>query len=263
MDKVDTLEISHDGAVGVIRLTRPELHNRFDDSLHMEVTSALSSLARDRSVRAIVLASTGKMFAGGADFDLTRACNKDPALARRVIDDGKRIIAALIDTPQPIVVALHGDVVGVACTIVLGCDLIVAARSVRLLDPHVKIGLAAGDGACLMWPMSAGMQRAKRHLLTGDPITAEEAYGLGLVSDLVDTPDAVFPAALALAGQVASLPPLAVQGTKAVLNNLMRLRAAEIVEMGFMHSQATIGSQDLLEAIDAFTERRPGIYQGH
>jgi enoyl-CoA hydratase len=262
MDDFKTLTLTRDGAIATVRLNRPGMHNRFDDSLHTEITAAFAGLSADPDVRAIVLASTGPIFAGGADFEFTRSVHDDPVLAARVIEDGKQILRALLGVPQPIVVALHGDVAGIGCTIVLGCDMIVASRTARLLDPHVRLGLAAGDGACLMWPMSAGLLRAKRHLLTGDPLSAEDAHALGIVSDLVDSPDAALPAAIELAHRAAALPPLAVQGTKKVLNNLLSMRASEIVELGFMHSAATLRSDDLLEAISAFTEHRPGRYVG-
>jgi enoyl-CoA hydratase len=107
-----------------------------------------------------------------------------------------------------------------------------------------------------------GLLRAKRYLLTGDRLPAEEAYRFGLVTDLVDEPDDALPAARALAARLAALPPLAVQGTKRALANVMRARASEVVDFAFALEIASAASDDLLEAIAAFKERRPGVYQG-
>ncbi len=259
----NALALRIDGHVAEVTLTRPELYNRFDDELHVELTAVLDSLRRDEKVRAVVLASTGKVFSAGGDFDLMRAAQADVGTRLRIVDDGRRLLDALISLPQPLVVALQGAAIGLGATVVLTADAVVAARSATLSDPHVALGLVAGDGGCLVWPQAVGMLRARRHLLTGDPVDAESAHAMGLITDLVETPDDVLPAAQALAARIAALPPLAVQGTKRSLNRVTQVRAGEVVELSFAHEETTLASRDLLEAIDSFTERRPGIFQGH
>jgi enoyl-CoA hydratase len=124
------------------------------------------------------------------------------------------------------------------------------------------VGLVAGDGGCVVWPQAAGMLRAKRHLLTGDPISAEDAWTWGLVTDLVDTPDEVDPAALALATRIAALPPVAVHGTKRSLNRVMQQRAGEVVDLSILHSIVAVQTDDLMEGTSAMKERRPGNFTG-
>jgi enoyl-CoA hydratase len=260
VDQALTLRV--DGPVAEITLTRAELFNRFDDQLHVELSVALESLRGDEKVRAVVLASTGKVFSAGGDFDLMRAAQADVGTRLRIIDDGRRLLAALQSLPQPLVVALHGAAIGLGATVVLSADAVIAARCAALSDPHVSLGLVAGDGGCLVWPQAVGMLRARRHLLTGDPVDAATAFAIGLVTDLVDTPDEVLPAARALATRIAALPPLAVQGTKRALNRVTQQRAGEVVDLAFAHEETTLASHDLLEAIDAFTERRPGVFEG-
>jgi enoyl-CoA hydratase len=259
----DALTLRTDGPVAEITLARPELFNRFDDQLHVELTQVLDSLRRDEKVRAVVLASTGKVFSAGGDFDLMRAAQADVTTRLRIVDDGRRLLDALISLPQPLVVALHGAAIGLGATVVLTADAIVAARSATISDPHVQLGLVAGDGGCLVWPQSVGMLRARRYLLTGDAIPAADAHAMGLVTDLVETPEDVLPAAQALAARIAALPPLAVQGTKRALNRVTQQRAGEVVEVSFMHEETTLASNDLLEAIDSFTERRAPNYKGN
>jgi enoyl-CoA hydratase len=258
----EPLTISDRGAVREITLTRPELLNAFDDVLHEAFTTALEEISKARSVRAVVIASTGKVFSAGGDFDLMIKAYEDAEYREATVDQGRRLIAALIDTPQPIVTAVHGAAMGLGATIALAGDALVASRNVKLADTHVNVGLVAGDGGCLVWPAAAGMLRARRHLLTGDPLDAETAFGLGIVTDLVDTPDDVLPAARAIAEKIAGLPPLAVQGTKRALNAVTRARHGEVIDLSFAHEERTLRSEDLLEAIAAFKEKRPGQYTG-
>ena len=137
-----------------------------------------------------------------------------------------------------------------------------AAPGVGLSDPHVAVGLVAGDGGCVVWPATGGMLRAQRHLLTGDRLTAEDAYTLGLVTDLVSTPADVLPAARSLAQRIASLPPLAVQGTKRALNRSLQHRAGEVLDLSFALEALSLTSDDLLEAISAFQAKRQPSYRG-
>jgi enoyl-CoA hydratase len=172
------------------------------------------------------------------------------------------LLTALLELPQPVVAAVQGAAIGLGATLVLACDALVAARVAQLADSHVAVGLVAGDGGAVMWPATVGILRARRHLLTGDPLDAESAHALGLVTDLVEEPADVLPAANALAERIAALPPLAVQLTKRTLVRGLLQRAGEVFELGLAYEQATLASDDLLEGIAAIKERRPGSFTG-
>jgi enoyl-CoA hydratase len=258
----ETLTYTVDGHIGEIVLTRPELMNRFDEDVHHELADVLRQVQTAPDVRGVVLASTGKVFSAGGDFDFMRKGHEDLPFLLHHEQVGRDLLLSLVDLRVPVVAAVQGPAIGLGATIALACDCIVAARGAVLADPHVQIGLAAGDGGCLVWPLALGPARAKRFLLTGDRLPAEDAYQFGLVTDLVDTPEEARPAARALAGKMAALPPLAVQGTKMALRNVMLARAAEVVDLAFAYEIRSAGAEDLLEAIDAFKERRPGVYRG-
>ncbi len=262
--KFESLRIdrSDGGAVAEVTLARPDLLNRMDDLGHRELVEAFRGFEGDATTRAIVFAAEGKVFSAGGDFDLMLAGNADLATRRRMVGDGYRLIQAMLEIDVPIVVALHGDAVGLGATVVLASDMVVSHPGVRLSDPHVPIGLVAGDGGCIVWPESTGMLRAKRHLLTGDAMSGSEAYLAGLVTDLADTQAQVLPDARALARRIAELPPLAVQGTKRALNDVLRHRFAEVMAIGLAHEETTLGSEDLREAIAAFRERRSPTFHG-
>jgi len=251
-----------DGPVAVITLTRPEVLNRLDALAHAGLIRELTSLAQDTEIRAIVLGSTGKVFSAGGDFALMREAHDDPRMRHELVDDARALLTALLSLPQPIVVGMQGAAIGLGATIVLGCDAVVAARTAQIADSHVNIGLVAGDGGAALWPAVAGVLRGRRHLLTGDPLDAETAYQLGMITDLVDTPDEVMPAAIELARRIAALPPLAVQLTKRVLVRGLLQRVGEVGDLGLAYEELTLGSDDLLEGIAALKERRPGVFTG-
>jgi enoyl-CoA hydratase len=260
--RFEALRLDRDGFVWRLTLTRPGLLNRFDAVLHREFVQALEIIRESGDARAVVLASEGRAFSAGGDFELIRAANTDPGLRRAMVDDARRLLSTLIDVPQPIIAAVHGPAMGLGATIALACDAVVASRNAVFADTHVNIGLVAGDGGALVWSAAAGMLRARRHLLTGDPLDAETAFTLGLVTDLVDTAKEVVPAAAALASRIAALPPLAVQSTKRALNRVTQQRAGEVLELSLALEEATLATADVIEGIDAFLENRPGRYTG-
>lgn len=257
-----TLMVERRSQVVTVTFARPELLNRFDEVAHAEFIDALGEIRGMHDVRAVVLAAEGTCFSAGGDFELMLAANASVAARRRIVDDGYHLLSSLLDVVPPIVAAVQGDAIGLGATIALACDIVVTHPRCTFCDPHVSIGLVAGDGGCLTWPQSAGMAIARRHLLTGDPLTGELAHRAGLISDLVEHPDDVLPTAQTLADRLAALPPLAVQGTKAALNGATRARFDEVIRLGLVHELTTLGSADLLEAIDAFKERRAPTYRG-
>jgi enoyl-CoA hydratase len=263
LEGYEGFSIAVDGYVAEVTFNRPELLNRFDALLHAEFTRALLVLRRRTDLRAVILASTGKVFSAGGDFDLMLDLHASLSTRLDGVDEGRLMFETLIDLPMPVIAALHGDAIGLGASVVLACDVVVAARSAGLADPHVAIGLVAGDGGCVAWPLAAGMLRAKRYLLTGERVSAEAGHAMGLVTDLVDEPADVLPAARALAAKIAGLPPLAVQGTKRALNHIVQQRAAEVLKLSFALEAHSMGSDDLLEAVSAFREKREPKYQGH
>lgn len=258
----DRLRIEMNQHVAELVLTRPEAMNPIDAQAHDDLLAAFGALVDTPELRALVLSSSGRVFSAGADFDYFRQANRSTAIQLKAIENGRRLITAFLDFPVPVVAALHGPAVGLAANLVILCDAVVACRSATLSDPHVQIGLVAGDGGCIAWPHAAGMLRARRQLLTGDPVTAVDAFAFGLVTDLVDDPEDVRAAALEIATRIAGLPPLAVRGTKQALNQLTRARANEVFELGLMLEARTLGTRDVMEAVDAFVGRRRGTYVG-
>lgn len=262
MTEYKGLTIERTGDIAELRLTRPELMNRIDDEMHIELARALRDLDMLPGLRAAVFSSTGQYFSAGGDFSLMMIKHDSAAARWEKSADGMRLMTALLDLRVPLIAALHGDAIGIGASLVLACDAVITHPSARLSDPHVKIGLVAADGGCLVWPASAGMMRAKKYLLTGDSLTGAEAESMGLVTELVAGPEDVHGAAWAFAEKLAALPPIAVQGTKRSLNRVMHARLDEVLELSFAYQLMALGSDDLVEAITAFKQKRAPKFEG-
>ncbi|MGI9577651.1 MAG: enoyl-CoA hydratase/isomerase family protein, partial [Microthrixaceae bacterium] len=182
----------------VVTIDRPGSDlNSVDEALHSELARLFRCLRRERTARAILLTGSGRAFCAGGDFEWFEQLRSVEALESLRID-ARQIIWDMLDIEVPIVCALNGHAMGLGASITLLCDLVVASDSVRIGDPHVSIGLVAGDGGTVIWPAALGPAKAKEHLLLGEPVGAVEAERLGMVNRVVPGED-VFDTALELA----------------------------------------------------------------
>ncbi|MBD0859818.1 enoyl-CoA hydratase/isomerase family protein [Gordonia sp. zg691] len=257
-----TVEITRHGHVAELRLSRPETLNAFDDLLVNELPGVLIELARDTGVRAVLWTSAGKHFSAGGDMATILAGHADLNVLLRGVDDGRRLFRAFADFPKPLVTAVHGSSFGVATSLIFTSDAVVATPVAKLSDPHVHMGLVAGDGGAVTWPLSAGLARAKRKLLWGEALTGAEAFEMGLVTDLAETPEAVHDTAFELAQRVAKIPPIATQLTKRALNRVLSANTDQVLDTGFYLEALSNRTDDAVEAVNAFTEKREGRWTG-
>jgi enoyl-CoA hydratase len=262
MSHYSAVEVDRKGPVAELRLSRPDVHNRFDATLLGELGPALTELGDDPDVRAVVFSSTGKHFSAGGDTETMLTANRDLQVLLAQVDEGRRLFRTFADFSKPLVAAVHGHVFGVATSLALTADAVVSTAGVRISDPHVHLGLVAGDGGCVTWPASLPLIRAKRHLLWGEPLLAEDAYRLGMVTELADSAEQVHAVAWELAERVAQLPPVAVQLTKRALNKVLGARIDEVFDTAFYLEAISASTADLREAVAAFQEKRPGVWSG-
>ena len=194
-----TLRLSIEADIAELVFTRPDLLNRFDLIAHRDLLAALRLVGESPSARALIIAAEGRAFSAGGDFEEILEASRSPALRGRMTRDARDIFNGIVDLPIPVVAAVQGAAVGLGATIAGVSDIVVSWRGAKIADTHVVVGIAAGDGGIVAWSQSVGVNRAKRYLLTGDMITGEQAYQFGLVTELVETAEAVLPAARAIA----------------------------------------------------------------
>ena len=188
---------------------------------HRHLTDVWLDIARDDSVRAVLLRAEGRAFSAGGDFALLEHMMTDHSHAARVMREAGELVRNIVECPQPIVSAINGVAVGAGLAAALLADIPIAGRSARMLDGHVTIGVAAGDHAVVLWPLLIGMAKAKYHLLTNDPIDGTEAERLGLVAKVVDD-DRLQEEATEVAVKLAEGSRTAIQWTKRSLNHWLR-----------------------------------------
>ncbi len=234
--------------------------NAVDDLLHQELTTLFRLLRQESMARAVVLTGKGRAFSAGGDFGWFPSLQNVERL-HELRRDAKHLIWDLVDVEIPIVAALNGAAVGLGASIALLCDVIIAADSATIADPHVRVGIVAGDGGTAIWPLLVGPARAKQYLLTGDPLTAQEAERIGLINQVVAASE-LQDNALELARRLAGLPPLAVQYTKAAVNKLVKEALNLAFDAATGHELLTLLSDDHREALAAMAERRPPSFQG-
>ena len=217
------LEIGIEHGIAVVTLAGGRPGNAVPFEGHAEMSEILPRLGRDERVLAIVLRGAGDAFCAGPTPEfIERLRANDPAFVAHLMRDVRAIVQAHVDLEKPVVTALNGPASGGALAFALLADVVVAERHVELSDPHVPAGVAAGDGGVLIWPLALGLLRAKRFLYTGDPLGAEEAQALGLVTEVVERGASV-ERAMHWARRLADAPREALRHTKRALNHWLRI----------------------------------------
>jgi enoyl-CoA hydratase len=261
-----TMLARQDGRLLTVSFNRPDRLNAVGGGFHEEFIEILGRAGRDDSVGAILLRGEGRAFCVGGDikgFD-ERASGAKPARPAHTVLrtlQATELLEAILAVPQPIVAAVHGYAMGLGATIALFCDVVVAAEDAQFADTHVSAALVAGDGGAVMWPLIMPFGAAKWYLLTGEPIGGSEAARLGMVLKAVPG-DRLLDEAGALAGRLADGAPLAVQGTKATLNRIVRDRMSLLMDTGLLLEGATFVSDDHREAAAAFVAKRKPTFRG-
>lgn len=251
---------SSDGVLTVV-IDHPNTKlNAVDAELHDELDRLFDRLRHDDEHRCVVLTGRPGAFSAGGDYRWFPTL-ADPDAREAVRRAGRRMIWNLLDLEIPLVAAVGGPAVGLGATLALCSDAVFMADDAVIGDPHVRVGLVAGDGGTAIWPALVGPMLAKRFLLTGDMLTAVEARDLGLVSHVV-TPSDLSEAAMDFARRLANGAPLAIRYTKSAVNAALKQRFAEAFDVAIAYETVTMASADHSEAVAAAVEKRAPRFEG-
>jgi enoyl-CoA hydratase len=256
-----TLRLERKGHVLRVTIAHPTSElNAVDEALHSDLTRLFSGLRREDEARAVLLTGRGRAFSAGGDFawfPKLREAGRMEALRR----DAKQLIWDLLDIELPIVAAVNGHAMGLGASIALACDVILMADTATIGDPHVRVGIVAGDGGTAIWPLAVGPARAKEYLLTGDPLTAVEAERIGVVNRVVPAAD-LDAAAMKMAERLAAGAPLAIRYPKLAVNKLLKDALNVAFDTSTAYELVTFQSEDHQEALAAIREKRPPVFKG-
>ena len=251
----ECIRFERDGKILRIVLDRPEALNAVDEQLHHELATVFHDVALDTASTVIVLTGAGRAFCAGGDVSMMERMRDDASLYTLQNVQGKRIVYSLLELEKPVICRLNGDAVGLGATIALLCDIILADEGARLSDPHVKVGLVAGDGGALIWPQLLGYARAKEFLLTGDALSARRACELGLINH-VHPADELDEAVDALAARLAGGATEAINWTKTVANLSLKQLMHSVMDAGLAYEALSMGERAHRDAVEAFLAAR-------
>ncbi|MCF3105164.1 enoyl-CoA hydratase family protein [Streptomyces roseoverticillatus] len=258
------LRLSLDAGVATVTLARPGKLNALTFGAYTDLRDLLPELARDGSVRALVLGGEGRGFCSGGDVD--EIIGATLAMDTGQLLDFNRMtgqtVRALRECPFPVIAAVHGVAAGAGAVLALAADFRVADPTARFAFLFTRVGLSGGDmGAAYLLPRVVGLGHATRLLMLGEPVRAAEAERIGLVSLMTDEGQAG-DAAQALARRLAEGPALAHAQTKALLTAELDMPLAAAVELDAATQALLMNSADYAEFHAAFTEKRPPKWQG-
>lgn len=248
------LTVEARGSVRVVTINRPDALNAVDPEVHRGLAGVWPWLAQDHEARAVVFTGAGRAFSAGGDMEMFRRIQGDPQERAALLAEARQVFVNLIDFPLPIVAAVNGPAVGLGCTLAVLCDLVYIAESAYLADPHVAVGLTAGDGGAPFWPLTMSIVRAKELLFFGDRVSATKAVEIGLANEAVADAE-LMKRALSVADRLASLPPQALQSTKRAINLHISRAATAVLDYALAAEHVSFDTEEHRAAVDAFIAR--------
>lgn len=210
-----TILVERVGRVLRLTLNRPDRLNAVTPEMHTEITNIFADIRHDPDADVITITGAGRGFCAGAD--LKEPPPKDGAVIDKVFYEARQILLNILEIEKPIISAVNGPATGLGVTLALFADIVIASDRARLGDTHVKVGLTAGDGGAVIWPILVGVNKAKELLMTGEVIDAQEALRIGLVNKVVPHDD-LDKAVMALAEQLVNGHQMAIRTTKKSVN---------------------------------------------
>jgi enoyl-CoA hydratase len=285
MPNFDVLSIERDGHVATLWFDRAEARNAMGPAFWADLPLAMDELSADRAVRAIVIAAKGPHFSVGLDLkamagmltggtDDSGAASGDngkgraPSAASRAVTARQGVlrmqasVTSVAQCPKPVIAAIHGYCIGGGVDVAAACDIRVASADAVFSVRETKVAIVADLGSLQRLPRIIGKGHLAELAFTGKDITAARAQEIGLVNDVAPDAGAALAAARQLATEIAANSPLAVQGTKAVLTACEDKSVADGLDYVATWNAGFLSSDDLVEAMTAFMEKRPPEFQG-
>ena len=257
----ETLLVNRDDHVAIVRMNRAESMNALEYNLRCDLVDCLQTLSKDDETRVVVLIGSGNAFCAGGDLRELRDKMKIDQ-ARKYVHHVNRVILAIQNMEKPVIAAVNGAAMGAGFSIVMACDLVVASETARFSQSFVHVGLVPDLGGTYFTPRIFGLQRAKEFAFTGKILRSNEMARLGLINEVVP-PEELENKAIQLAHQIAEGPTLALGLTKKLLNQSWNSNLEQMLELEAQYQATCMQSEDHMEGIRAFYEKRKAKFKGN
>lgn len=262
MPSHETIDLTTDGPAARILLNRPEALNAWNEQFGLDLRGAVSTVAEDDAIRAVMITGAGRGFSSGADLKEQRSGEDGlPDLSSRLKEIYHPVITGLREMPKPVVAAVNGPAVGIGCSLALAADLIVAAESSYFLLAFVNIGLIPDGGSTAFLPARIGYARAAEMAMLGERVPAGQALEWGLVNRVVPD-DELEETANALLERLANGPTTSYAGAKRLLNRRMYGDLAGQLDAEAEAQRDQGHTKDFIEGVMAFVEKREPKFTG-
>ncbi|RJG04474.1 enoyl-CoA hydratase/isomerase family protein [Noviherbaspirillum sedimenti] len=256
-----SLSFQQEGRILKVIINTAEKKNAVDDNLHQDLARVFYDINSDPDTDIVILTGIDRWFCAGGDMTWFQELIDEPHRWNEMIVEAKRIINGLLELEKPIIARINGAAAGLGASLALMCDIIVADESALIGDPHVRMGLVAGDGGAVIWPQLVGFAKAKEMLLTGRMLTAKDAAGMGLINYAVPA-NALDDKVNALARELAEGATMAIRWTKTVMNLELRRISGLLTDAALAYETVTNASKDHQEAVRAFVAKRKPNFEG-
>jgi enoyl-CoA hydratase len=258
----ETIALTRAGRLLTITLNRPDALNGVNEQMHKDLLDVLAFATDDAQSDVLVLTGAGRAFSAGGDFSYLAETAQHPERFDADVRRAKRIVYAMLDLEKPLVCKLNGHAVGLGATLALLCDVVFAADTAKIGDPHVNVGLVAGDGGAFIWPQRIGFARAKEYLMTGELVPAKEAERIGLINHAL--PAAELDGAVdAFCQRLLRGSTNAIRWTKVAVNLELKRAANAVMDAGIAYEAVTVRSADHREAVDALLHKRAPVFKNN
>lgn len=239
-------------------LNRPEVLNAADARLHTELVEVWHTIDGDPTVHVVVVTGAGRAFSAGGDLKLVEDAYQNYDEILRILDEARDLVYNILHCSKPIVSAINGPAVGAGLVVALLADISIAGEGARLADGHVRMGVAAGDHAAIIWPLLCGMAKSKYYLMTSEFVSGQEAERIGLVSLCVPD-EQLLDKALEVAINLATGPRQAIRFTKRALNQWL-LQAGPIFDHSLALEMLGFFSEDMMAGVKGLRQKRSAVF---
>jgi enoyl-CoA hydratase len=252
------LIITKDEGIAIITINRPEVRNALNRETWLEIRAAIAAVREDQEVKVVVITGAGdKAFVAGADVQTL----KQRSMVETIESENQAILWELEHLDKPVIAAINGFALGGGCELAMACDIRVASENAKLGQPELNLGFLPGAGGTQRLPRLVGIGKAKELIYTGDIISAQEAEKIGLVNKVVP-PTELIPTVKEMAKKMMKKAPLAMKMAKIVINAGMSTDPATAMAVERLGQSILFGTEDRMEGLTAFIEKRKPNYQG-